>query len=61
MLLFITTTPLIKHQVLKLFRFNPRMTMLGRVLKAAAWEISSMIIFLAALLWVFAQFGYLVS
>ena len=35
--------------------------MLGLVLKAAAWELVSINVFLIVLLWTFAQFGYLVS
>jgi hypothetical protein len=35
--------------------------MLGMVLKAAAFEMVSIIAFLALLLWSFAQLGYLAS
>jgi polycystin 1L2 len=51
---------LVTVKVLKLFRFNRRLTMLGLVLKTAAWEIFSILVFLVAVLWTFAQFGYLV-
>ena len=37
------------------------MTMLSMVLKAAAFEMVSVIVLLALLLWSFAQFGYLAS